>query len=150
MTTTTKERAEVLDRIMRQGVTYPDANSLRRIALTLRRWFTLECGDSNNAASWAIVRGRKEGGAFIHDDDGKPFIERHYYHENKPRYSLIPDRETGARKRLAALLAKYPGLHAYIQTDPRGASLYLLTAEQVAHYDNKPLEQIYNNGIAVY
>jgi hypothetical protein len=34
-----------------------DAVQLRRIAMTLHRWRELECGNSNNYASWAIVRG---------------------------------------------------------------------------------------------
>ena len=36
-----------------------DAESLRRISMTLRRWFELECGNSNDHGSWAIVRGYK-------------------------------------------------------------------------------------------
>lgn len=154
MSTTYKERYEVMQRLERLGVSYDDAQTLRRIAMTLRRWFELECGDSNDMASWSIVRGTKKGfgkdATFEYDETGKPYLERHYHNENKARYTPIPDRETGARKRLAAILAKYPSLHAYVQTDPRGAALYILTAEQIAYYDNKPLDEIYNNGVAVY
>jgi hypothetical protein len=39
--------------------------------------------------------------------------------------SPIPDRERGAQKRLAMIMAKYPGWQAYVQGDPRGASLYI-------------------------
>ena len=142
MTTTQKERYEVLHRLDRLGIAYADANALRRIALTLRRWFELECGDGNEHGSWAIERD---------DTTDKPYMV-HYHHGvwgNRTTRRAIPDRETGARKRLAAILAKYPTLHAYIQTDPRGASLYLLTDDQLARY-SMPIEQIYNNGIAVY
>ena len=166
MHTTQKERDEVLHRLDRLGVSYDDACALRRIALTLRRWFELECGDSNDVASWAIVRGHgakrefyrdpvtqapawRTVKEFEYDDTGKPYIEKHYHNENKARYTNIPDRETGARKRLAVILAKYPALHAYIQTDPRGASLYLLTDKQLAYY-NQPIDSMYNNGVAVY
>jgi hypothetical protein len=38
----------------------------------------------------------------------------------------IADRETGARKRLAKIMANYPYLSAYIQTDPRGCAVYIL------------------------
>lgn len=44
MHTTQKERYEVLHRLDRLGIAYKDACALRRIALTLRRWFELECG----------------------------------------------------------------------------------------------------------
>jgi hypothetical protein len=144
MSTTQKERYEVLQRLDRLGIAYDDACALRRIALTLRRWFELECGDGNNYTSWAIERD---------EFTDIPYMVRHHYRHGMGKDSVskrrIPDKETGARKRLAALLAKYPALHAYIQTDPRGASLYILTAEQLAYY-NKPINSIYNNGIAVY
>lgn len=139
MSTTQKERYEVLHRLDRLGIAYEDANALRRIALTLHRWFELECGDGNDYGSWAIER-----------DEVTDTPYRCVYPHNGPmkRYP-IADRENGARKRLAVILAKYPHLHAYIQTDCRGASLYMLTAEQVAYY-NRPIDSIYNNGIAVY
>ena len=144
MPTTQKERYEVLHRLDRLGINYQDANSLRRIALTLRRWFELECGDGNNHGSWAIERD---------ETTDKPYMVHHHYRHGQGKDTvtrrLIPDRETGARTRLAAILAKYPTLHAYIQTDPRGASLYLLTSDQLERY-GLPVEQIYNNRVAVY
>jgi len=143
-TTTQKERYEVLHRLDRLGIAYDDANALRRIALTLRRWFELECGDGNEYGSWAIERD---------EATDKPYMVHHHYNhgtgQDRTTRRLIADKETGARKRLAAILAKYPALHAYVQTDPRGASLYLLTAEQVAYY-GKPMDQVYSNGVAVY
>lgn len=139
MSTTQKERDEVLRRLDRLGLAYDDACALRRIAMTLHRWFELECGDGNDYCSWSIERDK------ITD---KPY--RCVYPHNGPmRRYPIADKETGARKRLTVILAKYPSLHAYIQTDPRGASLYLLTAEQVASY-NQPIESIYSYGVAVY
>ena len=146
MTTTAKERADVMTRLTKLGLAYDDACALRRIAMTLHRWFELECGDGNSYGSWAIER----------DDngDGPPYMVYHHYRHGQGQDTVtrtrIPDRETGARKRLAAILAKYPDLHAYVQTDPRGASLYLLTSEQISWYGNKPLDEIYYNGVAVY
>lgn len=144
MSTTQKERYEVLHRLDRLGIAYDDANALRRIALTLHRWFELECGDGNQWGSWAIERD---------ETTDKPYRVHHHYRHGQGQDTTtkrrIADKETGARKRLAVILAKYPNLHAYIQTDPRGASLYILTAEQLAYY-NKPIDSIYNNGIAVY
>lgn len=145
MSTTQKERYEVLHRLDRLGIAYEDACALRRIALTLSRWFELECGDGNDWGSWAIERDEQTDRPYM--------VHHHYRHGQGKDYTTrraIPDKEQGARKRLAKLLTKYPTLHAYIQTDPRGASLYILTAEQIAHYGNKPLDMIYNNGVTVY
>lgn len=144
MSTTQKERYEVLHRLDRLGIEYEDACTLRRIAMTLHRWFELECGGGNEWGSWAIERDE--------ETDIPYFVHHHYRHgqgTDTVTRRKIADKETGARKRLATLLAQYPTLHAYIQTDPRGASLYLLTQEQVDFY-KMPLDSIYSNGVAVY
>ena len=134
-----------------------DAESLRRISMTLHRWFEMECGDSNDFSSWMITRGARINGAkskiqmFKHDDTGSPFIERHYYSKNGPAtitYSRIPDRESGARKRLAAIMARYPSLQAYVQTDPRGCALYILKPGDVPAGENA--DSYYSRGLAVY
>lgn len=142
MRTTQKERYEVLHRLDRLGISYEDANALRRISLTLQRWFELECGDGNNYGSWAIERD---------ETTDKPYmVHHHYLHGKGQDYTTrraIPDRETGARLRLAAIMARYPHLVPYIQTDPRGCALYLITTEQVG---NGPLDSIYNRDVAVY
>ncbi len=137
-----KHTVEMLNRLTKAGISFDDAVTLRRIAMTLHRWHELECGDGNDYASWTITRGRKENGNFIYDDNGAPYEERHVHTENKARYTRIPDRERGAKKRLAKLMARYVGMNAYIQTDPRGASLYILP--QGIDAEN------YNRGIAVY
>ncbi len=142
MSMTTKERYAVTERLTRLGVTYNDAQKLRRISLTLRRWFELECGDDNDYASWSIERD---------EQTDKPYMVCSP-HKGESWRCPIADRETGARKRLAVILSKYPSLHAYIQTDPRGAALYLLTAEQVAWNGGtvEQLDAIYSRGVAVY
>lgn len=129
------------DRLLNAGVSYDDAVSLRRISMTLHRWHELECGDSNDHASWCVVRGKKTGKAFEYDDVGKPYLERHAHTSNTPTYTLIADRERGALKRLAAIMANYPKLSAYVQTDPRGCALYIGEALNDSNY---------NQGIAVY
>jgi len=93
--------------------------------MTLRRWYELECGDSNDGASWAIERGE--------NGDGPPYRVVHYYGPGKYRKQRfpVPDRETGAKKRLAAIMARYPDLVPFVQTDPRGGSLYLVPREKV-------------------
>lgn len=129
------------DRLSAAGISFEDAVALRRISMTLHRWHELECGDGNDYASWCIVRGKKTSGVFEYDDDGKPYIERHVHTSNVPSYSLIPDRERGALKRLDAIMAKYPGLSAYVQSDPRGCALYV---------GQGLTDSNYSSGIAVY
>lgn len=147
MSTTQKERYEVLHRLDRLGLTYEDACSVRRIALTLRRWFELECGDDNSYGSWAIERDE------ITDI---PYMIHHHYRHGQGQDTTtkrrIADRETDAHRRLDVILAKYPTLHAYIHTDPRGAALFLLTDEQLKFYgrSTEELDMIYSNGVAVY
>jgi hypothetical protein len=129
------------------NISYKDAVALRRISMTLHRWHELECGDSNDYASWTVVRGRKENGTFVYNDNGKPYLERHSHSENKARYSPIPDRETGARKRLAKIMARYPTLSAYVQGDPRGAALYILRPGDVP--EGQSADAYYSRGIVV-
>ena len=93
---------------------YYDAATLRRAALTLHRWAEGECGDSNTYGSWCIVR----------EPDGKTCRERISSRDGKRRMDRIPDRETGALRRVAEVCARY-GLHYYHQTDPRGPALYV-------------------------
>ncbi len=130
---------------------------MRIISMTLHRWHELECGDGNNHGSWGIVRGYKEsGGMFRHDDDGLSYLEHHHYLHGRGKdtvtYSRLPDRERGAHKRLAAIMARYPGFRSYVQGDPRGCALYILRPDDVrrAERDQLPIDSCYNNGIAVY
>jgi hypothetical protein len=142
-------RNDCIDRLREAGISRDDAEALRRISMTLHRWHELECGDSNDYASWTISRGRKEGKEFIYDDEGAPYLERHYHRgESKAEYARIGDRERGALKRLAAIMARYPALGFYVQGDPRGASLYILRPGDVP--DGAQADSCYSRGIAVY
>jgi hypothetical protein len=138
-----RERFESIARAQKCGLTYDDAVALRRIALTLHRWFELECGDSNDYVSWCISRGRKVDGVFANDDSGKPYLEKHI-HKGQPRvhYIPLPDRETGARKRLDKLMAKYPQWRAYIQGDCRGGTIYLCKPEDAT-------DSLYTRGVFI-
>ena len=126
------------------GIAWDDACALRRVAMVLDRWHVLECGDGNNHGSWAIER----------DDngDGPPYMVHHHYrHGRGEDYTTrrrIPDRENGALKRLAAIMARYPELQAYVQGDPRGAALYILRPGDVP--EGKDVDGYYSRGIAVY
>jgi hypothetical protein len=129
------------DSLLKLGIAHSHAVQLRRISMTLNRWFELECGDGNNYASWSIVRGKKIKGIFEYDDNGRPYLETHPHDSSKTAYTPISDRERGAMKRLNAIMANYPNLEAYVQTDPRGASLYIGTGLTDSNY---------SHGVAVY
>lgn len=137
MKTTPKERAEIIHRLATLGIDYDSAEQLRRISMTLHRWFELECGDGNDYSSWAIERDEPSGKPFmcIHPHDGKSY--------RRP----VADREEGAKKRLGKIMEKYPSLVPYIQGDPRGASLYILKREDIRGQD---IDSVYNRGTAVY
>src|SRR5215471_2009159 len=47
---------ECIGYLMKAGISYEHALTLRRCAMTLHRWFELECGDGNDHGSWAIER----------------------------------------------------------------------------------------------
>ena len=123
------------------GFTDAESEALRRISNTLQRWHELECGTDN----WALER-----------IDGKPYM----VHSSGRKYATS-DRETGARKRLSRILLdrlnrtknaegtiQGPALSAYIQTDPRGAALYILRPGDVP--DGQDVESYYSRGVCVY
>ena len=136
------------------GFTRAEAETMRRISMTLQRWFEKECGDGNSYGSWAIER----------DDngDGKPFmVHHHYLHGRGKDYTTrtpIADRENGARKRLDDIIKMRNGrdraigglgeVSAYVQTDPRGAALYILRAGDVPA--GADVHAYYTRGICVY
>lgn len=144
-----KDTMAMIDRLRQIGISLDDALQLRRISMTLHRWHELECGDSDNYKSWTIARGKKVNGrSFEYDDNGKPYMETHYHDRNAPSYYAMPDRERGAKKRLAKIMAKYPSLSSYIQGDPRGASLYILRPGDVP--EGQDVNAYYSRGVAVY
>lgn len=140
------------------GISYEDAVALRRISMTLHRWHELECGTSDDYKSWCIVRGKRvkvtQPAAstpyweFEYDDNGLSYLEIHFHRgDGKTKYERYPDRERGALKRLAAIMAKYPTLSHYVQGDPRGAALYILRPGDVP--EGMKAESCYNRGIVV-
>ena len=130
-----KDTWHMIERLKAAGISEEDAIALRRISMTLHRWQELECGTEGGCIS------RRES-------DGKPFWESSYTGTTSGRPAFIPDREAGALKRLATVMARYPGKSSYVQTDPRGASLYILKPGDVP--DGANVESCYSNGIAVY
>ena len=126
------------------GFTESDVASLRRINSTLRRWYELECGDGNG---------------MIERDDatGKPYwinYTRRYLGANDARMrSPVADREAGALRRLARIVSARnertgSPVATYIQSDPRGAALYILRPGDIPEGDS--VESCYTRGICVY
>ena len=112
MNTKARRIAHFYECAERYGITADDADSLRRIEMTLHRWAERECGDGSN---WCIERD---------EVTGKPFNV--YHGEGKARRYPIADRESGALRRLGIIMARHPDLLAHHQTDPRGCALYIL------------------------
>ena len=142
-------RYNCIDALCRAGISHSDAIALRRISMTLHRWHELECGNSDDYKSYSLVRGRKTkevlaGGAvkrgfeYAEDNEpwGKPHMETRYHRGTiETTYYPVGDRERGALKRLAAIMARYPGYQAYVQGDPRGCALYILHPNAIAGAD---------------
>jgi hypothetical protein len=129
----------MIARLERLGISTDDAFALRRIAMTLHRWYELECGSEHGA----IERDEKTGKPYWYNANSR------YLCANDPRaYSAIPDREKGALKRLNAIMTKYPSLGHYLQTDPRGAPLYILRPGDIPNGQNPAA--YYSRGIAIH
>ena len=147
----TRKEAERLtrqaDTLRALGFTADEAEALRRISMTLHRWHERECGTNNGC----IERDEATGNTYWLDSySGKRFP--------------IPDRETGATKRLARIVGtcnKVRLMHMngdkmtpqgrlsyYIQGDPRGAALYILRPGDVP--EGASVESYYSRGICVY
>ena len=128
------------------GFTIDEADTLRRISRTLRRWHELECGI--------------DAGCIERDDDtGRPYWRSDL---TGRRYS-VPDREAGALRRLGRIVGHrntrvwaasdahavhIHAVHPYIQPDPRGASLYILRPGDVPPGTDPA--SCYTRGICVY
>lgn len=121
---------KLIDRLRDMGFSFEEAQSLRRIEMTLGRWGEAECNGD-------IQRDETTGKTY-----------RHYGHNTAgPFYTVkTADREKGALKRLAAIMANHPALVAYHQTDPRGCSLYIVNRAELG---NLPIDASYTRGLAV-
>lgn len=93
-----------------------DARTVCHVAATLHQWYT----DESNGC---IVRGHLEAGnKFVADENGLPF-----WRSRRGKGSLCQmfDHEKDALRQLHEILENYPALDFYLQTDPRGAPLWL-------------------------
>lgn len=143
----TRKEAERLARqaqaLQSLGFTADEAEALRRISRTLQRWHEAECNGEIQRGEDGIARGYR--------------VNASYLDPNDPRYWYsVRDRETGARKRLAAILdrvnvqraGKVGRLASFIQGDPRGAALYIIRPGDVP--EGASVDSYYTRGICVY
>jgi len=135
-----KDAFQALERVTKLGIDWQDAHALRRISMTLQRWHELECGVGDQA-TYYIERETE-------DDDSPPHMKRSD-HLGLHDLGRVPDREKGARRRLSSIMARYPELWAYVQTDPRGAALYVGRKADVR--PDEDLSSVYSSrGIAIF
>lgn len=121
----------MLERLKRLDITGPDAWELRRVAMALHRWHELECGVDTGGVERDEVTGKVT-----------------WYSSYSGKRTPYPDRETGALKRLKAVMSRYPTLISYVQGDPRGAALYILKPSDVLQ--GETVDSCYSRGVAVY
>lgn len=119
-------------RLHRLGLDTGDINALLRIEKTLHRWAERECN----------------GEVEVDEETGKAFAMRF---ESSQRAYQAANRERGALKRLAAIMARYPKLAAYQQGDPRGCALYVYRkADLCVSVPADTIESCYSSvGVAV-
>ena len=122
--------------------TRDEAEQLRRISMTLHNWHEKECGTYNGC----IERDETTGKAY-------------WLNSMSGRRYPVRDMETGAKKRLEKITAErnkrhvapgisHTALWYFIQTDPRGAALYILRPGDVP--DGCEVDSYYSRGVCVY
>lgn len=129
------------DNLRRLGLTYDDAQQLRRISLTLQHWGERCCNED--------IQTR---------DDGSAWVTYHGANCASGCTSYrIPNREAGALRRLDAIMKPHARrLTYYHQTDPHGAALYIVERKRLAEYTERNpthagLDCCYGSvGMAVY
>ena len=110
----------VIESLKRLNISEPDAYALRRIAMTLHRWYERKCNGE-------VERDEATGKTYS-------VYQAPSFGNYKVSRTRCPDLETGALKRLASIMASYPLLGVYHQTDPRGAPLYVYELERLRLY----------------
>lgn len=101
------------------GISRDDIEALYRVERALHRWSERECN-----------------GEVETDEDGKAWHSSYgdLHNGTAVLRSRVPNREAGALRRLAAIMARYPHLRAYHQTDPRGCALYVYRQDRFVEW----------------
>jgi len=126
-------QTEQIRRLEAEGFSQAEAETLRRISMTLSRWAERECN-----------------GEVEVDDDGKAYsVSQGFPPKWKITRYRIPNREAGALRRLSAIVSQHPGWNFYHQGDPRGAALYLFRPEDLN--PGQSIDAVYNQiGICIW
>lgn len=132
-------RAKQENTLVALGFASSEAEALRRISRTLRRWYELECGIDAGCIERDEATGKPVWVSFTRSYLGA--------HDARCRF-VIPDREAGALRRLGKIMSAHPTLRHYLQTDPRGATLYILRPGDVP--EGGSASSYYTRGICVY
>ena len=124
------------------GLNFTDdeVSSLRRLSARLRLWYERECNGE-------VARSETDGRTYevhVHNSPG-----------GKIRRHPTRDHERSSERRLASIIAArnarvpdVPPVYTYLQTDPRGAALYIMRAGDVPNGEH--VESWYSRGIVVY
>jgi hypothetical protein len=143
-----EDRARMIKRLGAIGFTPDECQQLRRISMTLRRWFELECGTENSAGHSVSVQ-RDESSGYV-----ELRIAGHFgpYKQYQVSYCPTSDREAAARKRLGSIMGKHKRrATVYVQTDPRGCALYVVSFVAWRKLGKPAMDTCYSSvGIAVY
>lgn len=114
------------------NIKHADALALRKQASVLQSWHELLCG-------------REDGVCVEYDEETERYFKYRYDtmdgYKNK---TVCRDREKTAVKHISTILKKYEGLCFYIQSDPRGAPLFIYKRRDL-HEQNEAIECCYNS-----
>lgn len=121
MTTKAQRAAEVIQNLARYGITATDAQKLRILANAMHRWDEKQCGDV-------------DGTCIEYDDDGTCWETWETRVGPRGRRKTV-DQSAAHQRRLKRIMARYPELAAYEQTDPRGCALYIYRKDQLQGRD---------------
>lgn len=125
--------ARLMQTLNRLGFTIEESLGLFKIERTLHRWHERECNGE-------IDRDEKTN---------KVYGVFECHRRGHTRTSLpIRDMETAALRKLARIMESKPALLSYVQTDPRGAALYILESKKIK--SGCTIDECYSNGICVY
>ncbi len=131
MTKQEKERITLqADRLATLGLSWEEAETLRRASMRLHRWAEMECNHD-------VQRD---------ETTGKVTIRYAYASGDISKPQPLADRETPALKRCKAI-ADAHGLVFYHQGDPRGAAVYIGTVDMLRGHN---VESNYSNMVCVY
>ena len=126
------------------GFSLPDILALGRHARAMHRWDELLCGTAQGH-----VERDETTGACVFVSATCRYVDPH---DPRARKS-VPDRGANAWRKAQSIMARYPSMVAYHQTDPRGASLWIVPKSamrpDVKGEPMRALETVYTMGTAV-